>query len=105
MAAYQIGQFFGALIACGVVTGLLHAGASTWPASIGKAVFINIIAAIIEILLSAIGRGFSAASTPDFSDAPIYVVAQLIIVVVYFIRIRRSPRGEARASERRDSKF
>jgi hypothetical protein len=76
MTAYHWGQAGGALIICTIVTLLLHGASRTWPKSVSKIVFINCIAAIIEVLLSAVGNGISAEATPSWRTARQNVVVR-----------------------------
>src|SRR5271169_3091050 len=91
------GQLAGAFFACGLVIAILYGGAASWPTSIAKLVFLNIIAVVIEVLLHAVGNGISTESTPSFRAAPFYGVAQLLIALFFFFRSRKS-RSEPRGS-------
>jgi hypothetical protein len=94
MNAYQWGQLGGAFFSSGILTAILYGGAASWPSSTAKVIFINTTAAILAVLLQAVGHGISAQSTPSFSTAPFCVVAQIVIAlfIFLFISFRRNAR-------------
>ena len=105
MAPYQLGQFTGALGICFVITSILYAASRSWPKSIGKLVFINSIAAIFSVLMSAVGYAISAEATPSFGVAPFYLAAQAVIAAVDFYRLRRRIQRDRIVPERTEPRF
>jgi hypothetical protein len=105
MNAYQWGQLGGASVPCVVVTMLLYGASGGWPKSTGKIIFISCIAAILEVLISALGAGISAEATPSFRSAPFYLFWQLVIGIIDYIRFRRAARGVSAPRERTEPRF
>jgi hypothetical protein len=63
-----------------------EASTRSWPGRYGKAIFIHFIAAVISVLLAAIGS--AGDGPPNFSDAPFYLLSQLILLVANLVRLR-----------------
>ena len=57
---FDIPFLIGALIASPILTLLLHAFSRSWPTSYGKVIFLSIIAAILAVLLAAVGGAEAA---------------------------------------------
>ena len=78
--------FIGALIGSTILTSLLHAFSRSWPTSYGKVIFLNIIAVLLAVLISATGK--ADGGPPNFHTAPFYTLAQIIILIVDLVRTR-----------------
>src|SRR6266481_2076769 len=89
MTPYQIGQAGGAILGCAILTALLYGVTTSWPKSISKLIFINCIALVLEILLSAVGSGISAEAMPTFTGAPFYLFGQMVIAAIDLFRFYR----------------
>jgi hypothetical protein len=104
MTPYQIGMAGGALLVCAFLTALLYGATKSWPKFISKLIFINCIALVLEVLLSAVGNGISAEAMPTFKDAPFYLFGQTVVAAIDLFRFYRRATPSVRP-ERIEPKF
>lgn len=104
MSEFQWGQFGGAIVPCLIITMILYAATGGWPKSIGKIVFISIMAAILQVLLYAVGSSISAQAAPRLAGAQFYLFWQFVIGIVDYFRFRRT-KPKAIDIERAEPKF
>jgi hypothetical protein len=86
MSIYHVTYFIGCFIASFFLAGILYLCTRSWPGRYGKAFFVHSIAAIIAVLLSAIGN--ADGGPPNFSTAGYYLLSQAVLLVADFARLR-----------------
>jgi len=89
MSPHYLGQLFGSLVICLILTGLLYACTLRWPGSYGKAAFIHIISFFLIAPLDAIGHADSGP--PNFSNTDSYLIVQAALFLGDLIRLRFWP--------------
>lgn len=80
----MIAFFMWALFLSVVITALVHFLFKYWQGSYGKVVSINVLAALLTVFLSAFANADDGPL--DFGAAPIYLLAQVIILTFDLVR-------------------
>lgn len=88
----------GAIVLCAALSLAFHGLAHRWPASYGKSTFLSLIVALVVVPWSAIGG--ADGGPPNFRAAPIYLLAQTIVMLVAFARVMWLRRSRESRRER-----
>ncbi|WP_181182220.1 hypothetical protein [Mesorhizobium sp. B3-1-3] len=87
MGAGSAAMLLGALVPTFLLSRLLLWITKRWNSGVPRLLLVHIICGALAVVASA--NGYSEAGTPDWSRSPLYIVAQLIWLIVDFVRCRR----------------
>ncbi|RWE02052.1 MAG: hypothetical protein E5V92_21480 [Mesorhizobium sp.] len=87
MGAGSAAMLLGALVPTFLLSRLLLWITKRWNGGVLRLLLVHIICGALAVVASA--YGYSHNGAPDWSHSPVYVVAQLIWLVVDFVRGRR----------------
>jgi hypothetical protein len=79
-------QLLGALVGTFLISRLFWAVTKTWPNSIGKAVFLNVVCAAIVIPLDYLVRG----DVLFIEELALYGACQTIVLIFDVLRVRKN---------------
>lgn len=77
----------GALVATYLISRLVGLAAKRWPDTIGKAVFVNAVSAIIVVVAGAFGSAADGSPPKFYFALLIYGGAQLIVLTFDVVRL------------------
>lgn len=86
---YDLAFFAGAIVGTYIVTAILWFAARNWPTTVGKAIFLNIVAMLIIVGWGSIG-GADGGPPPVGTMFVIYGAAQIAVFLLDLLRVRRA---------------
>ncbi|TPK96410.1 hypothetical protein FJ934_09710 [Mesorhizobium sp. B2-4-12] len=87
MGAGSAAVLLGALVPTFLLSRLLLWITKRWNGGVARLLLVHVICGALAIIAAA--YGYSNTGAPDWSRGPVYIVAQLIWLVVDFVRDRR----------------
>ncbi|RWI42825.1 MAG: hypothetical protein EOR88_26510 [Mesorhizobium sp.] len=87
MGAGSAAMLLGALVPTFLLSRLLLWVTKSWNGGVLRLLLVHIICGALAVVASA--YGYSANGAPDWSHSSVYMVAQLIWLIVDFVRGRR----------------